>query len=51
LERPRKAISGIDGAGKCAASVAAARNRDRTLMPKFAMQHAILASVENNGGK
>ena len=44
LDRPRKAISGIDGAGKCAASVAAARKRDRTLMPKFAMPALRLAS-------
>src|ERR1700704_4354234 len=38
FERPRKAISGRLGAGKCATSVAAARNRDRTLMPQFAMR-------------
>src|SRR5207302_7923220 len=50
LDRPRNAISGMDGAGNCAASVAAARNRVRTLMPKFAMQHAILASVETMEG-
>ena len=37
LERPRKAISGIDGAGKCAASVAAAKKRVRTLILKCAM--------------
>src|SRR5579863_8723512 len=37
LERPRKAISGRVGAGKCAGSVAAARNLARTLMVKCAM--------------
>src|SRR5579863_8381180 len=46
LERPRKAISGRDGAGKCAASVAAARKRERTLMLKFATGKSGLASWE-----
>src|SRR5438270_11957723 len=46
LDRPRKAISGIDGAGKCATSVAAARKRVNTLILKCAMQCAKLASVE-----
>ena len=36
LERPRKATSGTDGAGKCVTSVAAATNRDKTLMSQFA---------------
>jgi hypothetical protein len=44
LDRPRKAISGIDGAGKWETSVAAARNRDRTLMLKFATMAVRLAS-------
>src|SRR5580693_765102 len=41
LERPRKAISGRSGAGKCDTSVAAARNRDRTRMLQFAMEGRI----------
>src|SRR5580693_6167148 len=45
LERPRKAISGSVGAGNCAASVAAARNRERTLMLKFATPEGELASA------
>src|SRR5580698_3184721 len=55
LERPRKAISGREGAGKCAASVAAARNRERTLMVKFATRESglasgpILSGVSGNG--
>src|SRR5215813_7607148 len=44
LERPRKAISGRLGAGKCETSVAAARNRAKTLMLKFAMANDGLAS-------
>src|ERR1700730_16793623 len=44
LERPRKAISGRLGAGKCDTSVAAARNRARILMPQFAMSCARFAS-------
>src|SRR5690348_18032928 len=48
LERPRNAISGTVGAGKCAASVAAARNRDKTLMLKFATTGWKLASIEDN---
>jgi len=44
LERPRNAISGRLGAGNCAASVAAARNRERTLMLKFATGESALAS-------
>src|SRR5260370_26589764 len=44
FDRPRKAISGSSTAGKCAASVAAARNRVRTLMLQFAMQDRRLAS-------
>src|SRR5450755_2683161 len=36
LERPRKAISGRLGTGKCAASVADAMKRERTLIRKFA---------------
>ena len=43
LERPRKAISGTDATGKWAASVAAAMNRDKTLMLKFATARARLA--------
>src|SRR5438309_10273637 len=35
LERPRKATSGMVGAGKWEESVAAARNRERTLISKF----------------
>src|SRR5258707_1804522 len=45
FDRPRKAISGNSTAGKCAASVAAARNRVRTLMLQFAMQDRRLASA------
>src|SRR6478672_13661328 len=37
LERPRKATSGTDGAGKWETSVAAARNRERTLILKSPM--------------
>src|ERR1700694_727035 len=44
LERPRNAISGRLGAGNCAASVAAARKRERTLMLKFAPGAGKLAS-------
>src|SRR5271169_6289747 len=44
LERPRKAISGRVGAGKWERSVAAARNRERTLMLKCAMKCQELAS-------
>src|SRR5258708_18618683 len=44
LERPRKAISGRLGAGKCDTSVAAARNRARILMSQCAMSCARLAS-------
>jgi len=44
LERPRNAISGRVGAGNCAASVAAARNRERTLMLKFGNAGESLAS-------
>src|SRR5882724_4677059 len=43
LERPRNAISGRVGAGKCETSVAAAMNRARTLMLQFAMRSAKLA--------
>src|SRR5580698_2817558 len=45
LERPRKAISGRLGTGNCAASVADARNRERTLMLKFATRGGWLASA------
>src|SRR5712671_2858816 len=45
FDRPRKAISGNSKAGKCATSVAAARNRVRTLMLQFAMQEVRLASA------
>lgn len=51
LERPRNATSGIEGAGKCATSVAAARNRDKTLMPQFAMERGTLASALDLGRK
>src|SRR3954470_19371778 len=51
LERPRKAISGIDGAGKCEASVAAARNRDRTLILKFPTAAATLARQARHAGR
>src|SRR5260370_18079362 len=44
FDRPRKAISGNSRAGKCATSVAAARNRVRTLMLQFAMQDRRFAS-------
>ena len=47
FDRPRKAISGSEGTGKCAASVAAARNLARTLMLKFAMAEEELARAEN----
>src|ERR1700716_2798126 len=43
FDRPRKAISGSSKAGKCATSVAAARNRVRTLMLQLAMQGGKLA--------
>ena len=43
LERPRNATSGIVGAGKWEASVAAARKRDRTLMSKFPTVRVSLA--------
>src|SRR5215469_9722306 len=43
LERPKKAISGTEGTGKWETSVAAARNRDRTLITKFAMEGEELA--------
>src|SRR5271165_2338162 len=46
LERPRKATSGKVGAGNWAASVAAAMNRERTLMLKCAMGMGKLASGE-----
>src|SRR5258708_6963396 len=45
FERPRNATSGKVGAGKCAASVAAAMNRERTLMSQCAMGRGKLASV------
>src|SRR5580700_8593126 len=45
LERPRKAISGRLGTGNCAASVADARKRERTLMLKFATRGGWLASA------
>src|SRR5260370_41768803 len=51
LERPRKAISGRLGAGKCDTSVAAARNRARILMSQCAMSRARLASGAKEGGK
>src|SRR5277367_695687 len=44
FDRPRKATSGRLGAGKCAASVAAARNRAITLMLQCAMRQRKLAS-------
>jgi len=46
LERPRKAISGRLGAGKCETLVAAARNRDKTLISKFATFRHELARAE-----
>jgi hypothetical protein len=49
LERPRKAISGKLGTGNCAASVAAAKNRERILMVKFATWQRILASSQKGG--
>lgn len=50
LERPRNATSGRLGAGNCAGLLAAARNLARTLMLKFAMGGAELASpVPFNG--
>src|SRR5882672_8908593 len=42
FERPRNATSGRLGAGKCAASVAAAMNRARTLM--HSSQFSVLGS-------
>src|SRR5579872_3337775 len=44
FERPRNAISGMLGAGKCAMSVAAARKRERILMLKFPTEGDRLAS-------
>jgi uncharacterized membrane protein len=44
LDRPKKATSGIDGAGKWETSVAAAMNRDKTLISKFATLMQSLAS-------
>ena len=44
FERPRKAISGRVGTGKCAASVADAMKRERTLMLKCATGGGKLAS-------
>src|SRR5579871_928382 len=43
FERPRNAISGTLGTGNCTTSVAAAINRDSTLMPKFPTACAKLA--------
>src|SRR5215469_1012259 len=43
FERPRNAISGTEGAGKWATSVADARNRERTLMSKSPMGGEMLA--------
>src|SRR3954465_7658188 len=43
LERPRKAISGSVGAGKWETSVAAARNRDRIRISKFATFRELFA--------
>src|ERR1700719_4901269 len=51
LERPRKAISGRLGTGKCDTSVAAARNRARILMLQFAMSCARLASGAKGCGR
>src|ERR1700724_3270792 len=51
LERPRKAISGRLGAGKCDTSVAAARNRARILMSQCAMSCARLASGTKGPGR
>src|ERR1700716_2639037 len=51
LERPRKAISGRLGAGKCDTSVAAARNRARILMSQCAMSYARLASGAKDVGE
>src|SRR5258708_37317687 len=45
LDRPRKAISGSVGAGKCERSVAEARKRERTLMVKFATKGVEMASL------
>ena len=50
LERPRNAISGTLGSGKWAASVAAAMNRDKTLMLKFATGIVKLASWADFSG-
>src|SRR4030081_3638414 len=50
FDRPRKAISGNSKAGKCATSVAAARNRVRTLMLQIAMQDGKLASRHERPG-
>src|SRR5258706_14715368 len=44
FDRPRNATSGKLGAGKCAASVAAAINRAITLMLQCAMWQGTLAS-------
>src|SRR5438270_9955257 len=49
FDRPRKATSGKLGAGKCAASVAAAINRAITLMLQCAMGWRRLASYIKPG--
>src|ERR1700758_3836947 len=49
FERPRNATSGRLGAGKWAASVAAAMNRAITLMIQFAMRAGKLASWDRSG--
>src|SRR5258708_40088218 len=49
FERPRKATSGRLGAGKWAASVAAAMNRAITLMSQCAMRQGKLASRSGAG--
>src|ERR1700722_1507111 len=49
FERPRKATSGRLGAGKWAASVAAAMNRAITLILQFAMRAGKLASWGRSG--
>src|ERR1700731_3159476 len=50
LDRPKKAISGRLGAGKCATSVAAARNLARILMRQFAMRRTRLARGDRRTG-
>src|SRR5579862_2334157 len=50
FERPRNATSGTEGTGKWETSVAAARNRDRTLISKFAMEGEKLARQIGGGG-